>query len=272
MDLLKILRKRWKLTASLFVLTLVATIGALMALPWSYQAQANVLLLPSNTMAKPFGGNLYLAFSYTLTQTANVVQLEVTDDKTGAALAAQGYTASYSVDQAPNATAPVLLVTVTGKNPGLVENTLTGVTKELTAELHTDQASVRPDSRITDQVIAFSQTPSRMTSKKSRPVVGVFAGGLVLVIGIPAIIDAIAVRRSTRRSRQGRDNDAARWTPETQERPLHQRPPHPSQQSFEADVSPATRTGAYRNDYRDEYRGNGRRYPEEQGSRGRENY
>jgi hypothetical protein len=222
-------------------------------------------------MAKPFGGNLYLAFNYTLTQTANVIQLEVTDARTGTALAAQGYTASYSVAQAPAASAPVLLVTVTGKNPGLVENTLTGVTKQLSAELHTDQASVRPDNRVTDQVIAFTQTPSRMTSKKARPLVGVFAGGLVLTLSIPAIIDAMAVRRSNRRSRQSRDNGAARWTPETQERPLHS-----SQQSFEADLSPVTRTDAYRNDYRDEYRddyrGNGRRYIEEQGSRGRENY
>lgn len=267
MDLLKILRKRWKIAASLFVLTLVATAGALIELPWSYVAQANVLLLPSNSMSKPYGGNPYLAFDYTLTQTANVIQLEATDASTSATLAAQGDTASYTVEQAPNASAPVLLISVTGGNKEIVEDTLTGVLQQLDAELHAAQSSVRTDNRITDQVIAASQTPSRETSKKARPLVGVFAGGLILTIGIPALINAIAARRSTQRSRPGRDTGATQQVTENLERPSY-----PSRQPADMDLSPAAGTDVYRNEYWDDYRDPNRRYAGEQGPQGRGNY
>jgi hypothetical protein len=258
MDLLKILRKRWKITASLFVLSLIATIGALLELPWSYVAQANVLLLPSVSMAKTVGGNRYLAFSYTLTQTANVIELETTDAKTASALAAQGYTAGYTVGLAPSATAPVLLVSVTGGNKATVENTLQGVVQQIGTELQSDQASVTPDNRITDQLLAMSQVPSRQTSKKARPLVGVFAGGIVLTIGIPAIIDAVSVRRGSRRRQQGTDKgqsngaatsqmpDRAERMPDMGDRGPQSRPAH---HLPETRLGPPTRSDSYGEDY-----------------------
>src|SRR5271165_1899717 len=78
MGVMKTLRKRWAITLVLFVLTIVATGGAYAALPSTYQAKANVILLPSATLAKTAGGNPYLAFDSTLNEAADVIRYEVT--------------------------------------------------------------------------------------------------------------------------------------------------------------------------------------------------
>jgi hypothetical protein len=203
MEIMKTLRKWWVLSAALLVLTIIATLAAFVKLPWTYTSTANITFLPSSNLAKAYGGNPYLAFSSTINETADVIRYESTDMRTAQSLAAKGYTAGYTVTDAVDTAAPVLLVTVTGSKNGTVENTLTGVMDEISSLLAQQQASYTPANRIHDQVITFSQKPTRVVSKKARPLIAVLAVGILFTIAIPVIADAALARRNRKKSRTG---------------------------------------------------------------------
>jgi capsular polysaccharide biosynthesis protein len=208
MEIMKTLRKRLALTLTLLVLMLIVTAAAYAVLPSTYQAKSNVILLPSQVIAKTTGGNPYLGFDSTLNMTADVIRYEVTDARTGLALQAAGYTASYAITDAVDTGAPVLLITVNGSSKAAVENTLSGVTNKVVSKLASQQANIPAASRITSQVITYTVTPSTVASKKLRSVLIVMVGGALVTVAIPLLVDATATRRSRRKgSRSDRDSD-----------------------------------------------------------------
>ena len=216
MEVMKTLRKRWAITLILLVITVVGTAGAFKALPPTYQAKANVILLPSATVAKTTGGNPFLAFDSTLNQAADVIRYEVTDTRTGLALQAAGYSQSYTVTDALDTGAPVLLVTVTGKNSAAVENTLTGVTNEISTKLAAEQADLAAPNKIRSQVITFSPQPTTVSSKKLRSVLVVLAVGVLLTFAVPLGVDATATRRRQRKNNRRLGLDTG-WQPATED-------------------------------------------------------
>jgi capsular polysaccharide biosynthesis protein len=208
MEIMKTLRKRLALTLILLVLMLIVTAAAYAVLPSTYQAKSNVILLPSTVIAKTYGGNPYLGFDSTLNMTADVIRYEVTDARTGLALQAAGYTASYAITDAVDTGAPVLLITVNGSSKASVENTLSGVTNKVVSKLASQQADIPTASRITSQVITYTVTPSAVASKKLRSVLIVMVGGALVTVAIPLIVDATATRRNRRKgNRSEYDSD-----------------------------------------------------------------
>ena len=169
MDIMTTLRKRWALTTALLILTLIATAGALVKLPWSFSATADIIFLPSNNLAKSYGGNAFLAFNSTINETGDVIRYEATDVRTGQNLATAGYTQGYTITDAVGTSAPVLLITVTGSNAGAVEHTLTGVVNEISTLLARQQSSYSPGNRIHDTLIASNPKASRLMSKSALP-------------------------------------------------------------------------------------------------------
>ena len=210
MELLATLRRRWILTTVLFVLTLAATVAALVKLPWTYQAESSVVLLASQNEAHAYGGNPYLAFNSTLNQTGDVIRYEVTDQRTALALAASGYPASYTVVDAADTSGPILLITVTGSNKVVVEHTLSGVTQQVATLLAQQQTGISSYNRIHEQVLTFTPQASRLTSKKSRPLSVVFGLGIVVTIAVPLIVDGALLRR--KHGRQEDDWMSDEWT------------------------------------------------------------
>jgi hypothetical protein len=195
-DIMKTLRDRWALTTALLILTLIATAAALVKLPWSYSATADVMLLPSKNLAKTYGGNPFLAFNPTINETADVIRYEATDTRTAQVLAAAGYTQGYTIMDALDTSAPILLITVTGSNAGAVEHTLTGVVNKISALLESQQSSFSPFNQIHEMMIASDPQARRVTSKKARPLVFIFAAGLLCTVAVPVLVDAAAGRRS----------------------------------------------------------------------------
>ena len=193
------LRRRWILTLLLFLLTLAGAAAAVVKLPWTYTAQSTVVLLASPHASKAVTGNPYLGFDSSITLTADVVRRVVMDPRAVQDLANRGYSASYTVVDAPDTTGPVLLVTVSGSNKAAVEHTLHGVTSEVSTKLNELQSSVASDNQIGDQVIAMSPQASLSKGKKARPLAVILALGLALTFVIPQIID----RRAARRQGQG---------------------------------------------------------------------
>jgi capsular polysaccharide biosynthesis protein len=195
MDLMKTLRKRWALATALLILTLIATSAALVKLPWSYKATADVTLLPSQNLAKAYGGNPFLAFNSTINETADVIRYEATNMRTAQVLVAAGYTQGYTITDALDTSAPILQITVTGSNAGAVEHTLTGVVNKISTLLASQQSNFRPANQIHDMVISSNPRASRVASKKARPLLVVFAVGLLFTVVIPVLVDAVAERR-----------------------------------------------------------------------------
>lgn len=201
------LRRRWILTSLLFLLTLAGTAGALVKLPWTYTSQSTVVLLASPHASKAVAGNPYLAFDASITLTADVVRRVLMDPRTVQDLAGRGYSASYTVVDAPDTTGPVLLVTASGSNKAAVENTLHGVTNEVSTKLNELQSSVAPDNQIGQQVIAMSPQALLNKSKKARPLAVILALGLALTFVIPQILDRRSATR--RRGQEGVAGESA---------------------------------------------------------------
>jgi len=202
MEILKSLRKRWALTTALLILTLIATAVAFVKIPWTYRSTADVVLVPSQNIAKTYGGNPFLAFSSTINETADIIRYETTDMRTAQVLAAAGYTQAYTIADAIDTSAPILLIAVTGSNAGAVEHTLTGVLNKISSLLASQQTNFSSVNQIHDLVLASNPQASRLSSRKARPLLVVFATGLLFTIAILVLLDAAAERRLTLRDRQ----------------------------------------------------------------------
>jgi hypothetical protein len=207
MDLVSSLRRRWILTCGLLLLTIAATLLGILKLAPTYQSQSSVILLASQTAAKAYGGNPYLAFNSTLNQTADVVRYELMDQRTVAALDKAGFRSIYLVTDAIDTSGPVLIITATGHDRSSVERTLSGVTSEAGAKLAGLQATLLPVNKIRSVVITFQPKPTTVASKKLRPLSVIAGGGLLLTIGIPLLVDAIIIRRRAERSASSSDDE-----------------------------------------------------------------
>jgi len=200
-ELLHIWRRRSILTAVLFIAALAGTVTTLTGLPRTYESDSSVVLLASRSAAKLTGGNPYMSFSTSLTLTGDVLSGELMAPRTVTELAANGYTNAYTVTLAPSSTATtgsVLLVAVTGTNPRSVERQLYAVTHEISLELARIQAKVRPRGRIRAATISITPEAALVVSQTARPMVLVIATGLLLVLGVPVIVDGRLARRRIR--------------------------------------------------------------------------
>jgi hypothetical protein len=193
------LRRRWILTSFLFLLTLFAAGVAWVKIPGPYQAESMIVLYPSKQAAKINGNNPLMSFGGSLNVAGDIVLREVSAPTAVAALAAKGYSSSFTIADDPNTTGPILDVTVTGSNQAQVENTLHGVTAAVQKRLNYIQGGYRPQNRITSGVVSSDPTPKLLVSKKARTIVIILGLGLVLTFAIPLIVDGeIGKRRGDR--------------------------------------------------------------------------
>lgn len=194
------LRRRWVLTLVLLALVGAGAAGAAIKLPRTYESTSQIAFLSSKTDSRLYyNSNPYLAFDDSLNVAADVVGRRMMDPRVVSALAADGYTGSYVVEDAPTSPGPVLIITVTAKNPTEAESTLQGVTDAVATQLSSMQSEVSQQDRITDTVLSISVKATLSLSKMARPLAAVIVVGLVLVISIPLIVEGISVRRRTKR-------------------------------------------------------------------------
>jgi capsular polysaccharide biosynthesis protein len=208
---LRTMRKRWVMTLSLLVLVGAAVVAAAVVLPKTYQSTAQVALIASKTDSKLYyDSNPYLAFDDSINVAADVLGRRMANPRVVSMLAAKGYTSSYKVEDAPNSPGPILLVTVTDKNPARAQSSLQGVTAALAQQLSSMQSDVSPPDRLTDSVLSSSLNASLSVSKFARPLAAVLVVGLVLVFSIPLIVEGISVKRR-RKSKSPRTPEQDRW-------------------------------------------------------------
>jgi predicted amino acid-binding ACT domain protein len=201
-DLVGIWRRRAALTAGLIVLALLGCAAALAWFPATYQSQASVVLLASKSVSKLTGSNPYLSFSPSLSLTADVVSRALTGPAVAERLATQGFTDSYSVTPpayTTTTTGSVLVITVTGQDPVVVQGTLHAVMAQVGIVLAQIQAGMRPRNRITVATLASSPSATLAGATTARPIALVLVAGLLTALGLPVIIDGRLRRRGVRR-------------------------------------------------------------------------
>ena len=201
----RIWRARWILTSVLIILTMVGAAEAAARMPRDYQSASSVVLLASRAAAKQNGGNPFLSFGPSLTLTADAVSRELMAPETVRQLAAQGFTASYTValpSYTTSTTGSVLLVTVTGRNAAGVQRTLQAVTAQIGAKLFHLQKGVPARSRIRADTLSFTPQATLSISQTARPLVAVGALLLVTCLGIPIVVDGLVTRRRLRIERR----------------------------------------------------------------------
>ncbi len=109
MDLMASLRALGRqriLTCFLLLLTLLGGVAAWVKLPGPYTTESMVTLIPSKQAAKVNGNNPYLSYGGSENVAGDIVLREVMDPGTTVALAKRGYTASYTVADDLNTSAP----------------------------------------------------------------------------------------------------------------------------------------------------------------------
>jgi hypothetical protein len=191
-------RARWILTSVLCILAMAGAAGAVAKMPRYYQSASAVVLLAPGP-STPNGGNPFLSFSPSLTLTADAVSRELMAPVTVSQLAAQGFTASYTVvppTYTTSTTGSVLLVTVTGT--ARVESTLRAVTAQISTQLAHLQSGVPVRTWVHADTLSLTPHAKLSISQTARPLVVVGALLLVVCLGTPIVVDGLITRRRLR--------------------------------------------------------------------------
>jgi len=193
----RIWRARWILTSALLLLAMAGAAGAAVVIPRHYQSTSSVVLLAPPAASAQNGGNPFLSFSPSLTLTADAVSREMMAPLAVGQLAAQGFTASYTValpSYTTSTTGSVLQVTVTGTNAAEVQRTLQGVTAQIGTQLAQLQDGVAASGQIHAEMLSFTPQATLSISQTARPLVVVGVLLLLICLGTPLVVDGLAAR------------------------------------------------------------------------------
>ncbi|WP_248961940.1 hypothetical protein [Sphaerisporangium perillae] len=197
LDSLRALLRRWPVTVALLAVTIVATVGALIAIPWQYESKATVVFLSSRKGSQPVGGNPWLAFDASLTITAEVISRGMSDERTLQTLKDEGKTAEFTVGLAQDSRGPLLDISATGPDPKIAQatmETLATLSQERLTEMQ-QKSAILPDATIRAELVTSSDKAELTPEKKIRLLVIIFAGGMLVTIGVPLFLESLAQKR-----------------------------------------------------------------------------
>jgi hypothetical protein len=200
-----LMRRRWVLSLSAFVFSLVLTVGAYVGLPNTYQSQVVLAMTsPSKVTAEAgnFGNPLFALgnASSALLVDVDFLTRDLSSSTTAEQLKALGLTGSYTAAFAANAIGPFLQLTVSGKNKAQVTKSaaLLASFAEQRWQAIQQASSAPPGSIIGLSEIAPPSTPAKSLKRKLEEVLGI--GIIVLVVSflVVAQVDGASRRRQTR--------------------------------------------------------------------------
>jgi hypothetical protein len=203
------LLRRWYL-----VIVGMCAVAALAALtyvhvPPTYQANANVVLLPPKTSVVE-GGNPYL-FLGGLSQALDVLTRSIDGDTTREGILGSRKDLDYAVEPDRTTAGPILVVQATGPTVKETLTVLGAVLNAVPVNLRQLQngLQVSPSSQITSMTLTVDQKPTIVGKDRLRAVVGVAgigAAGVCLLIGA---VDGILLSRARRKDRTAESRPVA---------------------------------------------------------------
>lgn len=197
-DLRQNLLRRWYLVAVGVALTGMLSWLAYGAVAPTFQARANVILLPPESSVEP-GGNPYLYLGG-LDQALDVLVRALNSDDVAASVREDHPGATYQVGRDESTSGPIVLVEATGSTAESTTGALEAVLALLpeTLEGLQQELGVAPTSQITSQPLTVDDEPE--VSQKSRlQIVGALAGaGLAGTVLLTGALDALLAARARR--------------------------------------------------------------------------
>ncbi len=191
----RMLHRRWYAV----VLGLAATLGlsalAAYMVPVSYQASAQILLLPPKSVVGT-DGNPYLNLGG-LNSPGDILARLMMDGGTRQTLASDGVTADYTVSLDPAAYGPVLIISVAGPEASSTITSLRALVQQTPRLLTSMQSSqsVTASALITSTVLSEDQAAATARKSQIRALLVAFAGGLTMTWLGTALLDSLLRRR-----------------------------------------------------------------------------
>jgi capsular polysaccharide biosynthesis protein len=211
--------RRWYFLLIAVLLSVGMAIGGFAMTKATYEARADLLLLPSPRTSGDNGGpgNPYLALNDSLGQAAQIVAAQVTSDQTAARIGQQGRTAVYTVGIDTSFSAPVVLVTARDASAGNASATLKTVMSEFNRTLAAVQQQAGAPARalVGTTVITTTPTPQRLLKTPIRNAIGGAVLGMLLGLLPVLLLERLAGSRSRRRRSRVRAARPARSVAES---------------------------------------------------------
>lgn len=203
-SLVKALARRWYVTVLGLMLTTGLCVGVIVGMPPTYQARADVLLLPPK--AKP-GDNPFLGLSG-LREVTEVLSRSLVDDQTVNEVLPAHSTGSYTADRDFTVDSPILLIVGKDATPNGAMEIMHRVTALAPARLAQLQADVGAPAgtRVTSDLLKVDQKPLVDRKQQVRTVIAVGVLGILVTLLAVALLENLARRRrgAPRRGRRGR--------------------------------------------------------------------
>jgi hypothetical protein len=207
LDLLKLMFRRWYVSAPIVVGTLGAAFAFGLAIQPEYKTGAAILLVPPTTATAPPApnttprpGNPWLRIGENAM--AQAVQISVSAHDARMKVAAAGGDPDYEVGLVPRSS--ILTVAVTADTEASARTTVEAVTQLIHDEVAGQQAEYRPNpgEQITTQVLDPGLNIVQSRSNVLRAQVVIVAIGLLLAAVAAVGYDAVLRRRATARLRR----------------------------------------------------------------------
>jgi hypothetical protein len=191
--------RRWYVTLFGLLVTAGLCLVAGKAVPATYQAKADVLVMAASKSVGP-GGNPYLDLSG-LQQAAEVLGRAMSDTTAADRVQRAGGSTSYSVLLDPRSSAPLLLITGSGRTPAIALQTLHQVIDLAGPTMTALQRAINVPTvyQITTKLITADQKASPVRKSQIRAVIAAGAVGVLLTLAAVAMASAFFERRTARK-------------------------------------------------------------------------
>jgi polysaccharide biosynthesis protein PslJ len=200
-----LVRRRWVLVLSAVLLSLVATVGAYVGLPTTYQSQVLMTMtVPSKVTAEAGNfGNPLLALgnsSTALLVDVDFLTRDLNSSNSAAELKTAGLTGTYTAAFAANAMGPFMALTVSGKNKAQVIRSagiLSSFAQQRWQSIQ-EASSARAGSIIGLSQIAPPSNPAPSLKRKLEEVLGIGILLMTISLMVVAQVDGAKRRRQAR--------------------------------------------------------------------------
>jgi hypothetical protein len=212
-EIFRVLLMRWRVSVPTLLLTLAATATMWHTFPVTYQSEAQLTLLGSQSLSDASGGghNPFLAVG-TLGPMADILATTASSQQAAHQLKRVGLTDAYTVEVPPNAAGPFIALSVTGKSRETVEQSMSILVRFVEQQLAQLQrnasTNIAKKNLIGSLVIAAPSTPGPITKSKLEAAVSVAIAGMLLMLLGSFGAEGRARRRGLGR-RSGHLTDAA---------------------------------------------------------------
>ncbi len=193
-DVLRVLLRRWWVTAPMLLLSLAVAVLALLTVPPIYRADATIAVLPPQTRTDQRPGQATLVNPFTTETLAEFVSTSLSRPEIKRQLEASGLSADYQLTtQGIDLT--VIDISVSADDSQTVAATLKRLIDMVELGFAKDQGNLTSVASITISVIDAGEKITAVHTVSKRTMIVIFLVGVLVTIAVTLAVDAL-IRRN----------------------------------------------------------------------------